>query len=206
MASWENWMPELVLAAPTAPAPLIYQCLNRSAREFLRQTRAWQEWLDPTQVTGEAFKEYEFELPQGAELLRLERATLNGRPLEVANARDVPADPWKYAQKGRAYLVSTDLQDFTVGSCSGTGLVQVYVSLLPGIRGSTVPDSIAVRYHEAIREGAKAALLNTSGTEYYQPDQAGVALGFFRQAVDDAAADVWRSSTGRVSRGRAVWL
>ena len=64
-------MPELVLAAPKAPVPLIHMALNRAARTFLKATRAWQEWLEPTDVTGEAFAEYTFELPQGAELLRL---------------------------------------------------------------------------------------------------------------------------------------
>jgi hypothetical protein len=65
MASWENWMPELVLAAPKAPVPLIHMALNRAARTFLKATRAWQEWLEPTDVTGEAFAEYTFALPPG---------------------------------------------------------------------------------------------------------------------------------------------
>ncbi len=206
MASWDNWMPELVLAAPTAPVPLIHQCLNRAARAFLRPTRAWQEWLEPVDITGEAFKEYTFELPQGSELLRLERATMDGRTLEVANARDLPGDPSRHAQKGRAYLVSTDLRNFTVGAHSAAGAVQVYVSLLPSLRSNTVPDTVASLYHEAIRDGAKAELLNTTGTDYYQPDQAAVALAFFQRSIDDATADVWRSNTGRVSRGSTKWL
>lgn len=206
MASWDHWMPELSLAAPRAPAPLIHQCLNRAARDFMRQTRAWQEWLEPTEVTGAAFAEYTFELPQGGELLRLERATLNGRPLAVANARALPADPWQRELRGRAYLVSTDLRNFTVGVHGGPGLVQVFVSLLPSIRASTVPDTLASLYFEAIREGAKAELLNTAGTDYYRPDQAGVALAFFQRAIDDATADVWRSNTSRGARGRVSWL
>ena len=206
MASWDNWMPELVLAAPTAPVPLIHQCLNRAARAFLRPTRAWQEWLEPTETTGTPFTEYTFELPQGAELLRLERATMNGRPLEISNARDLPADPWQHARKGLAYLVSTDLRNFTVGAHGDSGQAQAYVSLIPSIRGATVPDSVASLYHEAIREGAKAELLNTSGTDYYKPDQAAVSLAFFQRAVDDATTDVWRSQTGRLSRGSVKWL
>lgn len=206
MASWDNWMPELALAAPTAPAPLIHLCLNRAARKFLRVSRAWQEWLEPTEATGEAFKEYNFELPQGAELLRLERATLNGWPLDVEHANDMPADPWTHAQKGRAYLTSQDLRNFTVSAHGGTGAVQVYVSLIPGIRGNTVPDKVASLYHEAIRDGAKAELLNTSGADYYKPDQAAVALAFFNAAMDDATTDVWRSNTRSLPRRNPQWL
>lgn len=206
MASWDKWIPELMLAAPTAPIPLIHQCLNRAARAFLRPTRAWQEWLEPIEVVGTPFTEYTFEFPQGAELLRLERATLNGKPLVVANARDLPADPWTHAERGYAYLVSTDMNNFTVGSHCAGGTVQVYVSLLPSIRGTSVPDYVASQYHEAIREGAKAELLNTQGTDYYKPDQAAVALAFFQRQIDDATTDVWRSNTARLSRGRAQWL
>lgn len=156
-------------------------------------------------MTGEAFKEYTFELPQGAELLRLERATLNGRPLEVANARDLQADPWQQELQGRAYLATTNLSEFTVRT-SGAGRLQVYASLMPGLRGSMVPDEVASLYHEAIREGAKAELLNTEGTDYYKPNQAGVALAFFQRAMDEATTDVWRSNTSRGSRGRTSWL
>lgn len=198
-------MPELVLAAPKAPVPLIHLSLNRAARTFLKATRAWQEWLEPTDVTGEAFKEYTFELPQGAELLRLERATLGGRPLEVANARDLPADPWQQELQGRAYLATTNLSEFTVRT-SGAGRLQVYASLIPGLRGNMVPDEVATLYHEAIREGAKAELLNTEDTDYYKPNQAGVALALFQRAMDEATTDVWRSNTSRGSRGRTSWL
>lgn len=205
MASWENWMPELVLAAPKAPVPLIHLALNRAARSFLKATRAWQEWLEPTDVTGEAFSEYTFELPQGAELLRLERATLNARPLDVANARDLPADPRTSELRGKAYLVTTNLREFTVRT-GGAGKLQVYASLMLSLRGNSLPDEVGTLYHEAIREGAKAELLNTEGTDYYKPDQAGVALAFFMRAIDDASTDVWRSNTSRGSRGRTSWL
>lgn len=205
MASWEKWMPELVLAAPKAPVPLIHLALNRAARSFLKATRAWQEWLEPTDVTGEVFSEYTFELPQGAELLRLERATLNARPLDVANARDLPADPRTSELRGKAYLVTTNLREFTVRT-GGAGKLQVYASLVLSLRGNILPDEVGTLYHEAIREGAKAELLNTEGSDYYKPDQAGVALAFFQRAIDDATTDVWRSNTSRGSRGRTSWL
>jgi len=205
MASWDNWMGELVLAAPNAPVPLIHMCLNRASRKFLRETRAWQEWLEPTEVSGDDFKEYTFEFPQGAELLRLERATLNGRDLELSRSRDLPSDPWRHAQRGCAYLVSTNLRDFTVGAHGGSGQVQVYAALLPSTRATSVPDNVGTLYHEAIREGAKAELLNTNGTTYYSPDQAAVSLALFNQAIADAADDVRRSNTPKGSRGRVRW-
>lgn len=204
MATWDQWLPELQLCAANAPVPLIHQCLNRAARTFLRETRLWQEWLEPVDVTGVPLQEYTFELPQGAELLRLERATVDGRPLDVVNARDLPSDPWRHAQGG-AYLVSTDLNNFTV-VVHGNGGVQVYVSLVPSLRATGIPDHLAGNHHEAIREGAKAELLNIPGTQFAAPDQAAVALAYFRQACDRGVTEVWRSSTGRTSKGRVRWL
>lgn len=198
-------MPELVLAAPNAPVPLIHLCLNRAARKFLRETRAWQEWLEPTEVSGEDFKEYSFEFPQGSELLRLERATANGKPLSIAHSRDLRSDPWRHAQAGCAYLVSTDPRGFTVGAQGSAGSVQIYASLVPTTRATAVPDSVATLYHEAIREGAKAELLNTRGTDYYAPDQAAVSFALFQQSIDSAMTDVWQSNTPSGSRGRTSW-
>lgn len=205
MATWEQWMPELLLAAPTAPIPLVHLTLNRASRNLLRATRAWQEWLEPVEVNGDPHTEYSFELPSGAELVRLERATINGRPLELAQTRDLQADPWREARQGGAFLVSANLREFCVTG-RAQGAVQVYVALMPTLKSSTVPDQIAGLYHEAIREGAKAELLNQPGTDYYQPDQAAVALAFFNRARDEHGTDVWRSNTGRVSRGHPRWL
>ena len=205
MASFDQWAPELLLAAPTAALPLVHQCVNRAARTFLRKTRAWQEWLEPMQVGEGAFVEYSFDVPMGAEIARMERATLNGQELVLANARDLPADPMRHQLYEAAYLVSNDLTNFTV-KVPSAGQVQAFVTLIPTLRATSLPDHIASLYHDAILQGAKAELLNTDGTEYYKPDQAAVALAFFTKAMDEHGTDVWRSSTGRVSRGRARWL
>lgn len=205
MANFDQWCPELLLAAPTAAVPLVHQCVNRAARTFLRKTRAWQEWLEPASVSEGAFVEYGFDLPMGAEISRMERATLNGQCLMLANARDLNADPMRHKAGIASYLASNDLSSFTVHAPSG-GQVQVFVTLIPALRATQLPDHIASQYHDAILQGAKAELLNTGGTDYYKPDQAAVALAFFTRAMDEHGTEVWRSSTGRVSRGRTRWL
>lgn len=196
-------MPELQLAAPTAPLPLLHLCLNRAAREFCRQTRAWQEWLEPVAVSGDALAQYDFELPQGAQLLRIERAALDARPVRLLVDNMLPADPSLVARSGTASLVAQRLESFTLAG--GPGRLQVFVSLLPTTRASTIPDHLATLYHEALREGAKAHLLNTPGTDYFNSDQAGLSLAFFNAALQDASVDVWRGHTGRLPRARVQW-
>ena len=132
---------------------------------------------------------------------------MDGRPIGVANAGVMSADPWRVEEGGgQAHLISTDLRSFTVGARAGAGQLQVYVLLQPTLRATTIPDTIAALYHEGIREGAKAELLNTSGTDYYRPDQAAVSFALFNQAIDDASVEVWRGNTGRLPRGRIAWL
>ena len=76
---------------------------------------------------------------------------------------------------------------------------------MPSWKAKTLPDVLSTMYYEAIREGATAELLGTFGTPYYRPEDAAVAYAKFQQAIDRATTDVWRSHTGRVSRGRISW-
>ncbi|MEF9946837.1 MAG: hypothetical protein RR800_00595 [Comamonas sp.] len=201
MATWDNWMPELQLAAPTAPVPLIHLCLNRAARDFCKYTRAWQVWLDPVQVTGDTALEYGLELPMGAEVVRLEAATLDGQPLHVAMAMDAEGDPVGMARlRG---LVCMDLQNFFIPS-GQAGTVRVKCSLMPTISASTVPDLVASHNFEALRDGALSELLAKDGTDFFKPEMASVKLVQFNQAKDAAKAAVWRNHGTRGGGERKV--
>lgn len=202
MASWDMWMPELQLAAPTAPVPLIHLCLNRATRDFCRRTRAWLQWLDPVEVDG---SEHTFDAPMGAELVRVEAATINGQELPVTAAMDASADPVRYPIQGGSFLVIQDLSTFTVGGVT-SGQVQVKASLMPTLTGSTIPDALASRWFEALRDGAKAELLATPNVDFYLPDQAAIALAKFQEAIDSAKGSVWRNLGARgAGRGTTVW-
>ena len=201
MATWDNWMPELQLAAPTAPVPLIHLCLNRAARDFCKVTRAWQVWLDPVQATGEPGQEYGLDLPMGAEVVRLEAATLDGKPLEVVMAMDTEGDP--VAMNRLRGLVCMDLQNFYLPS-GQAGAVRVKCSLMPTISASTVPDLVASLFFEALRDGAASELLAKDGTDFFKPELAGVYLARFNQAKDGAKAAVWRNHGTRGGGSRKV--
>ncbi|TYK70280.1 hypothetical protein FSY45_24770 [Comamonas sp. Z1] len=201
MATWDNWMPELQLAAPTAPVPLIHLCLNRAARDFCANTRAWQVWLDPVQATGDATQEYGLDLPMGAEVVRLEAATLDGKPLEVVMAMDTEGDP--VAMSRLRGLVCTDLQNFYLPS-GQVGAVRVKCTLQPTISASTVPDLVASRFFEALRDGALSELLAKDNTDFFKPELAAVHLERFNQAKNTAQAAVWRNHGTRGGGARKV--
>ena len=121
------------------------------------------------------FSECTFKLPQWGGLVRLKRATLHGRLIDLAHANDLPTDPAAHAVRAvptscrRICGVSRWARELVLGLC------------------------------RLSCDGVKAELLATSGTGYYKPDQAAVALALFNQALEEATRHVWRSNISATS-------
>jgi hypothetical protein len=205
MTPWSAWLPEIARYARTAPVPVIEHAVCRAAREFLRRTRAWIEWLEPQVTRAGPRQLYDFALPAKAELLRIERATRNGNPFDVTSYRLESVD-WERNENGAQSLISGDLQTFTLTGVQGEGdVLQVQVSLLPRHDAAGVPDRIARRYLEAIAFGAKAELLMVPDTQFYRPDLAAGARADFEAAINGHAVDAFRGSTNQVPRAHVRW-
>lgn len=203
MATWDVFFPDVLVHATMAPDPLVRHALCRASREFFRRTRAWTEWLDAATATGVPGQEFDFDLPNQTEIVRIEQATKSGKPLTVQSYKQLAADWTKHpdeAESGQS-LVSRDLVTFNLlGTVSGS--VQVQASLMPSVRASGLPDHLANHYMEAIAQGAKGILLLTPDTEFYKPDLAGVAKAMFEQAIGTHSFDAFRGHTGHVPRAR----
>lgn len=204
MATWDQWFPMVLVHAPTAPDPLVRQALCRAAREFMRRTLAWMEWLEATKTAAGIGMEYDFELPTQTELVRVDGATVSGVPLDVQSYRQAVRDWTAHPDAGRS-LVTRDMATFTLqGSFAASESVQVKACLMPTIAATGIPDHLASRYWEAIGEGAKSILLLTRG-DFYQPDLAAVAKGEFQNAIAEHAVDVHRGGTAQTPRSRPKW-
>lgn len=196
-------MADVLAHVPGAPDPLVRQALCRSAREFLRRTRAWCEWLEPAATVAQG--EYDFDLPPQADLVRIERATLDGAPLAVQSYRQVPRD-WTRGDGADQSLVSADMVTFRLTGLVTPGQrVQVQAALMPSATAAGVPDHLADRYLEPIAEGAKAQLMLTPNTSFYSADLAAVARMQFEAAVATHAVDVFRGHTNLTPRRRPLW-
>lgn len=205
MATWDAWFPDVLVHAPAAPDPLVRQALCRASRTFFRRTRAWMEWLDANATQAGTGREYDFELPWQSELLRVERATVGGRPMEVHSYRDRSSD-WATNHQGDRALVTRDLVTFVLTGDFGAGeLVQVQASLIPKRNATGIPDHLADRYLEPIAEGAKSILFMTPETPYFKPDLAAVANQAFEQAIAMHGVDVYRGHTSSVPRAQVKW-
>ena len=203
MATWDVWFPEVMPSAPTAPDPLVRQALCRAARQFMRRTKAWMEWLEAEQTQAGNGVEYEFALPAQTELLRVERATVNNRPFTITSYREWQRD-WTQPGETERTLVTRDLVSFNLtGAFSANDTVQV--TLLPARNAPGIPDHLANRYLAAIAEGAKSDILMRPGTDYYNPELAGRAALLFEQAMDEHGVDVYRGHTSAVPRANPKW-
>jgi hypothetical protein len=205
MTTWDAWFPDVTVHATTAPDPLVRQAICRASREFFRRTRAWMQWLDPIATTAGEGEEYAFVLPAESQIVRVERATTNGRPLPIESFRQIPVD-WLRHPEGQRAIVTQDLQQYAlVGLFAASESVQVQVSLMPQPGATGIPDDLADRHLEAIAEGAKSILFLTPNTEFFRPDLAGAARLLFEQGIGAASIDAYRGHTNQVPRASVKW-
>lgn len=204
MTTWDQWFPLVLVHVRGAPDPLVNQALCRAAREFFKRTRVWTEWLEADPASGTSTTEYDFALPPGSELVRVEQATVNGNPLAVQSYRQLVKD-WTVHQVDGPSLVSRDLVSFHLGgSFAAADSVQAQASLMPSLSAKGIPDAYASRYQDAIAEGAKAILLMVPG-EFQEPNAAQLAKAMFDKAINEAAVDAYRSHTNNVPRSNPKW-
>ena len=202
---WEFWHPDVMVHVPGASFPLVNQALCRAAREFCRRTRVWMVWLTPSVTSARLGFEYEFDLPMWSEVLRAERATLNGAPLPVDSYRTIPMDWTRYPNATQG-MVTVDWETFNLSGTFNQGDdVQAQVSLMPTVRSPVFPRYLAERYLEIITEGAKSILFLTPDQPFYKPDLAAVSKQAYMAAIDEASLDISNGSTNKYPRANVLW-
>lgn len=205
MKTWDAWFSVVMVHAPSAPDPLVRQALCLASREFFRKTRAWVEWLDAEATTTTASEEHDFDLPPQTDLLRIEKATVDGRPIAVRSFRQWPADWVRHGQDGDGAVISRDLVSFNiVGGVQAGAKVQVQAAIIPSLTATGLPDHLANRFFEAITEGAKATLLMTPG-DFFKPELAALSQAIFTTAINSNAVDAYLGHTADVPRARPKW-
>lgn len=204
MASWSSLIPDVVPFVPGCPDPMIEQEIRSAAIEFFQRTRAWVEWLEPFQSQPGAI-DYDLDLPAASEVVRIERATRDGRPLDVVGFRTLMADPSLAESYGPMALTSSDRVTVTLSQPSGIGSrIQVQVSLMPTRTASGVGDTLMSKHRDAIAEGAKYRLMRMPGP-MNQPASAEDARQLFERAVAACSVDAWRSHTNATPRSTPKW-
>lgn len=199
---WSAFYPDLIPAAMGCPNPQLDKDVRYSAIEFFRRTKAWVEWLDPDQGV-EGATEYDFDLPNGAEVFIVKRATVDGSNLSVLSYRDADKDPAQFVEAGQAAL-SPDAATIRFGYAVAAGAkIQVQAVLVPTQSATGLPDALFNQYREAIACGALARLqMGSPDTPWYRPDLAMLNQGKYDAAIASMAVDAWRGHTHHTPRAR----
>lgn len=203
MAVWSDFHPHALVFVPGCPDPLLEQELRGAAIEFFRRTRAWRQWLDEITTTS-GVRQYPIVLPSGSEIVRIEQATADDRPIEVQIHHAQRADP-ATVQSSDYALASDDRRTLTIlrDVAAGTRL-RLQAALMPSLTAAGIPDDLFAQHVDAIVAGARYRLKRMPGP---LADGAGakVALGEFESAIATGALDAWRGDTNNVPRARPKW-
>ena len=202
---WSAFVPYLAPYAASCPNPLVEAEARRAAIRFFRRTRAWVEWLDPV-LSKDGAVEYDLDVPNGADVVRVERATLDGKPLPVLSFRDAPKD-FARSDLTSQGLVSANRKTFVLGNAVAAGLtLQVQVALAPSLSATSLPDDLFELHGLDIANGALSAILAVPGAAFFQPDLAMLKGAHFEGAINAVSVDAWRGFTASTPRVKAKFL
>lgn len=183
MKPWSAFLRDVRTSVSGTAEPVIEHAVLRAAQCFCDKTRAWRVELDPV-TTEEGVLEYDLELEQNTELVRIEGAKLNGRDYAVWRVGDAPDDRYVYTPDGKTVLFSRGVE-------AGLPLV-LTCTVKPGNNATGIDDAIFDRYVAVIAKGAVAEL-------------SGDAVK--RQAFDDECnrikTRIWRGFSAARPRARA---
>lgn len=204
MATWADFYPELMPHVMGCPQPMANIALREAARVFFDRTRIWREWLDPVLVQADV-REYDLDLPDGAMVVRIERTTVDGSPLDVLSANEMPTDPAR--SETTPGVTSRDRVTLTLARRLPAGKeISTFVSLKPKKSARGLPDDLFEQHGQDIVEGAKQRLMIVPRTDFYAADLSRMAGAAFESAIASKAVTAWRGATGSIPRARARWV
>ena len=166
MKKWDQFFPDLLIDLPGCPNPTIEHALLRAAQQFFSGAHVWKIWLDNT-ATSLNVTQYDIALEPNSELVRLERATLDGRPIGIKVPESLPAD-WQTNTAGIADCIFTsDRKTLFLLPAKAAGLIlRVEATLKPANSATGIEDDLFDQYADTIAMGAKARLMQQLGKPY----------------------------------------
>lgn len=209
MVLWPSWQLDILPHVPQCPVPLIEHELKRAAQVFFQESRAWQEQLTPITIFA-GFSEVTIPMNgTDQELVRVESARWNGKPIEPRAADDMDqsyTDDWRdHSGPPEAFIQITPgvMTLYPVPTEAGT--LSLRVSVRPSESATGIPDDLAARFRDQLAMGAKARLMLYQGKPWSAPDMGLALSGAFASSIEKAASAMARSySNGRV-KSRASW-
>lgn len=171
MKVWSAFYSDVLPSVIGCPGPVLDHNLLRAAQDFFQRCHVWTQWLDNINTVGIA--DYDLLLEPSSELVKLQRATLNGRTIEVTSPEALNADWQTSPGSVRSCVFTRDRKTLTLFPASSLDqLLRIEAALKPSNDATGVRDDFYDLYCEVIANGAKARIKRLSGTDFYNPAQA----------------------------------
>lgn len=182
------------------------QALREAAREFFTRSSGWRAWLDPVDARA-GVRDYDLDLPSGADFLRMDKLTRNGMELNTAAAGWMQSDPAAGEQPDGAASISERLTVILPISPGEGDKIQVYAILVPSQNASGIPDHLANHPQVArgILAGARYHLRTTPGAAYENTALAAIDMAEANGQADTFSVAAWRGFTNQTPRLRPTW-
>lgn len=195
MATHDVFYPLLLAELPGCPLPLVKQTINRAARDFCRDSMAWQEDIDAVVLRPGVWR-YELGLPSDAQIALVQTAKIGTRDLTPAidargaiNWGAAQGEPSRYAVLPNWIEIAVDPTPIQAAT------LRLAAVLAPTLEAATLPDVLADRHFDAIAEGVKARLMAMANKTWSDPAGAQLAAAAFAKAKTDARIE---AAYGRV--------
>lgn len=186
MTDWQAFLPDIVPDVDGCPEPTVMLALSRASRQFFEQTRLWRMWLAPVTISAGVLN-YPLVLDTNADLVGLERATLNDRAIRVLSGAAMPSD-WRIQTTTQITpcVFTEDRITFNFLPAQITGdVVQIEVTLKPSHGATGIGDTFFAQYAESLAMGAKARLMLQPGKPYSNPNLGALLEQQFNNAITD---------------------
>lgn len=200
MKTWDAFFRDVMPDVVGCPDPIAEHAIKRAAQEFCDSTRVWRIWVTDI-LTASGTSTYPIGLPANAELVRIERATIDGRDLELTTADQLPVD-WKTYSKSLPDCIHTvDRKNITLLPVpSSIRTIKMEISIKPSSDALGVEDHLFDQYVEHIAIGAKARLMKQAGKPYTNINEAMLLDAQFKHANSTIGAIAMRGFSSRRTR------
>jgi len=193
---YQDLLPDL----PGVPEPMVERALIRCAQELCRRARVWPVWTDPVTIKN-GVTEYDMELPSGAQVIVIERATRNGAPMAMTPWTFIQAPP---QQAHGARIVPGRISFQTNGLVDGDEVCFRAV-LAPADNAPGVPDEVFDPYSDLLAAGIKSRLMLTPGQPFTNLELGAANAQAWSAGVSAACLRAWRGHTDGTRRSRVMW-
>jgi hypothetical protein len=186
MKAWSLFYPYVMPEVIGAPEPLVDQALRLAARDFCQRGTAWVEFQDELRPL-ESSNRFEFDVPSGAELVKVLSAVVGTTELDVFSNGDLPAD-WTNARSTtlRNKLVHLEGDEFLVFPLP-TEPIRLRLAFKPMLSATTVGDEVLNKWGEDVAAGAKSRLMAMRGMPFTDLTSSAINKAQFESAIHRCA-------------------